>query len=179
MKSSWKEFIREDYKFFIIFIMLGAVMYWTAIVIEPTYKILNLQQERQDQAAEQINAIINNAEENTQEIKGNQDLALEILNDTAKLASQANAQFEATLLHIDEQLDNQTDFLHNTLSQNQIGIDWILGNITGIDITSNITAIENELASISANITQINQMINETDINTDFSGRSYIYHQTK
>jgi hypothetical protein len=161
MKSSWKEFIREDYKFFIIFIMLGAIMYWTAIVIEPTYQILRIQQERQELAGEQIKVIINNAEENTKEIKDNQDIGFKILNDTAKLSAQNRAQFEATLLHIDEQLDNQTDYLHNTISQNQLILNWILGNITGIDITSNITTIENQLDSISGNLSEIDQMIKD------------------
>jgi flagellar basal body-associated protein FliL len=151
-KATWKEFIREDYKFFIIFIMLGVIMYWTAVVIQPTYEILQLQQERQEDAAKNLEIVIDNAEENTGELKTNQELALQVLNNTVKLSTQNDAQFEATLSHVDEQLNNQTDYLEAAISQNKLNIDSILGNIT---------TLRTHLDSIAANISHINQMLNE------------------
>jgi hypothetical protein len=40
---NWKEIIREDYKFFIIFIMLGLIMLWTSYVVGPIIHILERQ----------------------------------------------------------------------------------------------------------------------------------------
>jgi hypothetical protein len=43
MEEKNKRFLSDNWKFFVIFVMLGVVMYWTAYVIQPTLDILNYQ----------------------------------------------------------------------------------------------------------------------------------------
>jgi hypothetical protein len=39
MKDNTKIFIDNNWKYFVIFIMLGIVMYWSAIIIDPVLQI--------------------------------------------------------------------------------------------------------------------------------------------
>jgi hypothetical protein len=37
--NGWRGFIEREYKFFIIFIMLGLIMLWTSYIVQPILKI--------------------------------------------------------------------------------------------------------------------------------------------
>ena len=81
---NWREWFHNYYKWVALYIMVGIIMYWSVIVIQPVIQILNNQNE----------FIVNNSRQ-----------------------------------------------LHNNI----IVAKWILGNISAIDITQNITNIENQL----------------------------------
>lgn len=44
-RQSTKEFWVHNWKYFVIFIMLGVVMYWSALVVQPVIQILENQNE--------------------------------------------------------------------------------------------------------------------------------------
>src|SRR5262245_38335162 len=105
-----RDLIREDYKFFIIFVMLGAVMYWTAIVVEPT---LNLAEQNKDQnklIIEQNQEIIDNQ-------NANANVTLAVFNRTAQLRTQSTAEFATILLKVSEEIENQTAILEQIINK--------------------------------------------------------------
>lgn len=70
LKFTW-----DEWKWIAIIVMLGVVMYWTAIVVEPTYTLVRQATETQqnvqkllDQGVSQQDQIINTQNNNTQKI---------------------------------------------------------------------------------------------------------------
>ena len=60
---------RTDILFIVNFVMLGAVMYWTGIVVQPTLDIAETQQKQLDLAVKQNREIIENQNNNSDEIQ--------------------------------------------------------------------------------------------------------------
>ena len=88
--------------------MVGLVMFWTALVVQPTIDILNKQ-----------NVILGKQNEFMVEEGHRTDIAIEIA-------------------------------------------EWILGNITAIDITDNVTDMQNQLDDIQVQLDILLNMTNST-----------------
>lgn len=60
MKPNNRLFLIEKWPFFVLFAMIGLVMYWTAIVVEPTKQILSQNQKIVEQEAQQTDTLLKN-----------------------------------------------------------------------------------------------------------------------
>lgn len=134
LKFTW-----DEWKWLAVITMLGVVMYWTAVVVEPTYTLIREAQETQDiivkngdTAVEQNKMIIDNQNNNTNRIENiirqqgnimdNQVILVQnIDNATAKLGS---------IVTFFRDNFNET-FLNNEEIERQ-STNSILGNVTQI-----------------------------------------------
>ena len=69
MNYQTKAFIVENWKWFVLFVMLGFVMYWTAIVVEPTLNLQITQRAQQEWNNNSTYNIIQNQNNNTDRLE--------------------------------------------------------------------------------------------------------------
>ena len=160
MKESTKLFLVDNYKFFIIFVLLGFIAYWTWLVVEPTLQILTNEMRQDKQAREYIKLILTNARNNTDEIKMNSEAAFAIINNTLKLSAQNAAETELILQQVSSEIQNQTDLLTDIIDKHS--------NTSSNEAKELLTIINNTYAVVIPKINEsvsviplINQSIQE------------------
>ena len=130
------EFVADEWHWILVYIMIGVVMYWTSIVIQPTFDILRGQQERAIQ-------IINNQNNNTAllsaALKQNQVIIEAGTNNTALLVEMFERQNKllGNQVILVTKLANATSTLQG---------DQILGNLSVIE--KKIQVLQDEIANL-------------------------------
>ena len=116
---------KQDIYFMIVILMLALVMYWTAIVVQPTLDIAENQKKETELAIKQQDEIISNQNNNTEQIQQSidtQQVILKAVENQSDTISEAVAYFSDNI--------NQTYFqLENTERQRSM---QILNNLTSM-----------------------------------------------
>ena len=93
LKFTW-----DEWKWVAVIVMLGVVMYWTAVVVEPTYTILQEAKDTQKLIVDQNQEIIDNQNNNTQKIIDVGNKTKVILDNQLLLVKHVSNQSDAVVL---------------------------------------------------------------------------------
>lgn len=92
------QFTWDEWKWLAIIVMLGFVMYWTALVVEPTYTIIKEIQETQQAITERGKSALNNSRQIMDTVNNNTEKLTSILMSGDEIRLAHNKTTNALLL---------------------------------------------------------------------------------